>query len=539
MDSRDYEHQPVLLTEIPRLGDSTVVATTTVQTGDRVLAASGSVMKLAPGVIVNNAEAERVTFRGEPISMKRMVVTFTLRSDVRWSDGEPLTADDSVYAFELAADPSTPTSKHIVERTADYRAVGEHQVVWQSVPGFLDRAYTLTFWHPLPRHAWEGLSAAELLGTEISTREPLGWGPFALREWVSGDSITCERNPFYFRAVEGLPRVEEVTFRFIADPEALARHLLAGTCDVVTHEASAALDLSEVRASSEVQAITTQDSAWELLAFGISPATDYDRPDFFEDVRVRQAIAQCIDRQALASETLATDGRIWDSYLPPEHPAYPSSDGLTTWPYDPEAGRLLLAQVGWYDEDGDGVREAHGVPGIADGTPYQVTYKATDDPLRMRTATLLQAQLEACGIRVTLQTQPADVLFAPGPGGEIFGRRFDLAQFSWQTVTEPLCDAFLSSQIPDEGDWGKPNVAGFIDSAYDHACRRAMEALPGSERYAARHAAPQRIFSEQLPVLPLFQRQKTTLAGASVTGLSPNASQPSELWNLEQIDIQR
>ncbi len=543
MDSRDYEYQAVILTDIPRLGDSATVERTTLKAGDRVLAASGSVMKLAPGVSVRDAAGERITFRDEPISMKRMVVTFTLRSDIRWSDGEPLTADDSVYAFELAADSATPTDKHIVERTADYRAAGEHQVVWQSVPGFLDRGYYLNFWHPLPRHAWEGLSAAELLTAEASTRKPLGWGPFELREWVAGDSITLERNPFYFRAAEGLPHVDEVTFRFVADTETLTQQLLLGTCDLVTHEAISSLDLDATDASSAVKAVTTHDGSWELLAFGISPAGDYQRPDFFEDVRVRQAIAQCIDRKAVANEAFATGEPTLHSYLPPEHPVYGPTvqpfEGLTVWPYDPEAGKLLLAQAGWYDEDGDGIREAHGVPEIADGTPHRFSYKTTDDPLRLRTATLLQAQLEACGIEVTLQTQPADALFAPGPEGEIFGRRFDLAQFSWQATADPLCDAFLSSQIPGPGDWGKPNVAGFIDGAYDDACRQALEVLPGSKEYATRQAVPQRIFSERLPVLPLFQRQKTTLAGVAVTGLAPNPSQWSELWNIEQIDVQR
>jgi ABC-type oligopeptide transport system substrate-binding subunit len=97
----------------------------------------------------------------------------------------------------------------------------------------------------------------------------------------------------------------------------------------------------------------------------------------------------------------------------------------------------------------------------------------------------------------------------------------------------------LSSQIPGEGGWSRPNVAGFIDGEYDDACRAALEALPDTGDYVARHTEAQRIFSERLPVLPLFQRQKVTLARASVMGLAPNASQRSELWNLEQIDVFR
>jgi peptide/nickel transport system substrate-binding protein len=499
-------------------------------------------MTLAPGVIVEDAAGERKAFRGEPIRMQRMVVTFTLRSDVRWSDGEPLTADDSVYAFELTSDPATPSDKQIVERTKGYRAVDAHRVVWEGVPGFLDRGYALTFWHPLPRHAWQDLSAAELLTAPTSTRRPLGWGPFAVEAWRAGESLTLGRNPFYFRASEGLPRLDEITFRFINDGEQLADALLTGSCDVVTHEASAALSVDELATTAAVEGLTTEENAWELLAFGISPVVDYQRPDFFEDVRVRRGIAQCIDREALGEEAFPEGGRVLHSYLPPEHPAYGPSvtpdEPLARWPYDPEAGKLLLAEAGWYDEDGDGVREAHGVPGVAEGTAYLVTYKTTDNPLRLRTAGLIETQLEACGIGVSLETHPDGNLFAPGPAGDLFGRRFDLAQFSWQITAEPLCELFLSSQVPDEGRWGRPNVSGFIDGGYDDACRSALKRLPGSPDYAANHAVPQRIFSEQLPVVPLFQCQKTTLARAGVTGLAPNPSQWSELWNLEQIDIE-
>jgi peptide/nickel transport system substrate-binding protein len=470
--------------------------------------------------------------------MARMVVTFTLRSDLRWADGETLTADDSLYSFQLASDSNTPSDKHIVERTADYGALGTHQVVWRGVPGFLDRAYFLNFWHPLPRHAWGDLSAAELLTAPVSTREPLGWGPFAIREWTPGDHLTVERNPFYFRTAKGFPLLDEVTYRFIDDPGELTQALVAGTCDVVTHEVAGAVleALGEADISSGVEAFATQDAAWELLAFGISPAGA--RPDLFEDVRVRRAIAHCLDRQAMAGTLFATDGRVLDSYLPPEHPLY-AGEKLTTWQNDPEAGKHLLEQAGWYDEDGDGVREAHGIPGIADGTPFQATYHTTDDPLRIRAAELAQAYLKACGIQIDLQAMPAEVLFAPGPETVLFGRRFDLAQFSWQITPGPLCDLFLSSQIPGEGGWSRPNVAGFIDGEYDDACRAALEALPDTGDYVARHTEAQRIFSERLPVLPLFQRQKVTLARASVMGLAPNASQRSELWNLEQIDVFR
>ena len=553
LDSRHYGHQPVILTALPNLTDgSAAVGTVTVQTGDRVLAASGEVVELAPGVTVKGAAGQRVTFDGSPLPMPRLVVTFTLQPDLYWSDGALLTADDSVFSFELAADgstelaevPATPTdvgrlsiaaNKHIIERTADYRATDVRTVVWSGVPGFLDRAYPLNFWHPLPRHAWGHLSAAELLRADVSTRRPLGWGPFVLREWIPGDHITAARNPIYFRAPEGLPRLDEVVFRFIPDPATLAGELLAGRCDVVTHDAADAVRAA-LADQSQLEVLSTYDARWELLAFGISPAIGYERPDFLEDVRVRQAIALCIDRQAVASQVLDPPGRVVHSTLPPEHPFY-AGETLTTWGHDPAAGQALLAAAGWRDEDGDSVREAHDIPGIADGTPFQVTYHTTSDPLRVQTAQLIQSYLAECGVQVHVETVPPETLFAPGPEGILFGRRFDLAQFSWRAQPDPLCDLFLSSQIPDAGHWDRPNVAGFLDDEYDTACLSALEAPLDSDAYAAGHAEAQRIFSARLPALPLFQRPKVTLARGSVIGLSLDPTQGSELWNIEQLDL--
>ncbi len=540
LDSRNYGHQPVILAALPSLADgSASVQTITVQSGNRVLAASGQVVELTPGVTIQDATGARVTFDGVPVLMQQMLVTFSLRSDLYWSDGTPLTAEDSSFSFAIASDPATPVDKSIVERTASYHAADLRTVVWTSVPGFLDHAYQLNFWHPLPRHAWGHLSAVELLNADVSTRQPIGWGPFVLREWVAGDHITVARNPLYFRAPAGLPHLDEVVFRFISDPILLAQELAAGRCDVVTHDATDAVRAALPPAGesgAEIETFSAYDARWELLAFGISPAINYDRPDFFEDVRVRQAIALCIDRQTVATQILGTSGRIWHSYIPPEHPLY-AGDALNTWGYASTAGQTLLATAGWYDADGDSVREAHNIPGISDGTPFRVTYRTSDDPLRVQTAQLVQAYLAECGIGVSVETLPAETLFAPGPEGALFGRQFDLAQFSWRAASDPLCDLFTSSQMPAASQWHKPNVAGFLDDEYDTACLSALQAPPASAEYVAEHVRAQRIFSERLPVLPLFQRSKVTLASSSVVGLAPDPTQISELWNIEQLDL--
>jgi peptide/nickel transport system substrate-binding protein len=543
LDSRTYTHQPVILAGLPDLADGVgsvgphaAVETITVGAGERVLGANGQVVSLSPGVAVEDADGQRVAFDGTPVQMRRMVVTFTLQSGLAWSDGTPLAADDSVFSFELAADPATPTDKHVVERTAKYRAVDAQTVVWSGIPGYLDHFYYLNFWHPLPRHAWGHLSAAELLSADVSTRQPLGWGPFEIHEWVPGDHLAVARNPTYFRVPGGLPRLDGVVYRFIPDPIVLAQELVAGRCDVVTHDAAGGVRTALPDLHPEVRELSVFDAKWELLAFGISPNREYDRSDFFEDVRVRQGIALCIDRQALAEQVVGAMGRVLDSYVPPEHPFY-AGERVATWAHDPAAGQALLASAGWYDDDGDGVCEAHGIPGIVEGTLFQVNYQTTDDPLRMQTAQAVQTYLAGCGIQTSVDIVASDAFFAPGPEGSLFGRRFDLAQFSWRATSDPLCDLFLSSQMPDADRWDRPNVTGFLDDEYDTACLAALQALPDSGEYEASQAEAQHVFSERLPALPLFQRSKVTFVRTTVIGLAPNSTQVSELWNVEQLDL--
>jgi peptide/nickel transport system substrate-binding protein len=552
LDSRGYTYQPVILTALPSLAEGqATIETVIVQSGERVLATDGTAVTLAPGVVVRDIAGKRLTFDGTPIPMARMVVTFTLQADVYWSDGTPLTADDSVFSFELAAAlaadqeananagrSSAAIAGLVIERTASYRATDARTLVWSGVPGFLDHAYYLNFWHPLPRHAWGNLSTTELFTADVSTQKPIGWGPFIIDKWIPGDYITLVRNPIYFRAPQGLPRLDIVTFRFIPDSATLAEELMSGNCDIVTHEAAEAVRAAlPEQPPPDVEPLPIHDTRWELLAFGISPNPNYDRPDFFEDIRVRQAIALCVDRQEIVQQVLGSSGRVLDSILPPEHPLY-GGDELTTWGYASSAGQTLLATAGWYDEDGDGVRESHNIPGITDGTPFQVTYHTTSDPLRVQTAQLVQVHLSACGIQVAVETLPIEALFAPGPEGVLFGRRFDLAQFSWHATPDPLCDLFSSIQIPDTGHWYRPNVVGFLDDEYDTACNSALQALPGSEGYGAGHSEAQRIFAERLPILPLYQRLRITLARTTVIGLAPDSTQVSELWNIEQLDIQ-
>jgi peptide/nickel transport system substrate-binding protein len=551
IDTNGFTPQPVILTGLPNEADGSMAGQPVeVKAGDEVIDSNGELTVLQAGSRVRPAGclSDQCALEWDgtsPLQMDQLTLRYTLLEGLTWSDGAPLTAADSLYAFNLSADPATPVTKRAVDRTRAYRAVDERTVEWVGKPGFRPDPMGAYFWSPLPEHAWGQLPAAELLTAETSSRRPLGWGPYVIQEWVQGDHITLARNESYFRRAEGLPYFDTLVYRFVGEtPDSTLNAVLAGECDIVDQTALLETQLPRVQelvTRGLIQAVVGQGPEWEHMDFGIRPAT-YDtaagntaglRPDFFSDARVRQAFALCADRAQLVQTLFGAFGQVANSFLPPSHPNY-IKEG-PQYAYDPAAGQALLDEAGWIDNDNDPatVRVSAGVAGVPEGTPLVVEYLTTDAPQRKAAAQALALSLMSCGIGVTPRSVTTAELYAPGPDGPLFGRKFDLAQFAWQAGSSSPCFLYTSEQVPSaENDWLTVNVTGYSNAEYDAACARALEA----PRDDAFQQQAQRLFIEQLPVVPLYYHLKLLAARPDLCGLSLDVSARSELWNLEQLD---
>lgn len=566
IDTRNFGYQPVILEKIPSLadGDATLEAVT-VGEGDLVVDAQGSIVRLRDGIVVRPsgcyADDCAVTFTtgdaGEngqestavdTVTMEQLRVDFTLLPDLTWSDGEPLAAQDSVFSYELALDAQIPPRRRTgsqglaperlvdpVPRTALYSAVDERTVRWVGLPGYLDPYYKGNFFVPLPEHVLGDLSLEELQEAEVSARLPMGWGPYVLAEWEPGRQIVAERNPNYFRQGPETPYFDQVVFRFAGDDdESLLEDVATGQCDLLTDEA---LGTEWQRYQEEGLTLhTTPGTVWEHLDFGIDPAPAYSwRPDFFEDARVRQAVAHCVDRQALMETMMAGRSVVPDAYIPPSHPLYAQAD-LTSYPYDPEEGRRLIREAGWRDTNGDGVAEAYGIEGLEDGTRLIVAFATTTSQLRRQVAEAVAADLAQCGfqVNVTAEPLPPQVFFNPDVSSPIFGRAFDLTAFAWFADALPPCHLYTTEAIPDAASgWSGFNISGFSNEEYDAACAQATNTIPGMDRYLSGHLDALRIFNRELPAIPLFVHLRAAVSGSDIEGMELDPSHPALTWNIE------
>lgn len=552
-DVVNFDFSPVILESKPTLAAGDVLLEPIqVQPGSPVVDASGNLAQLGEGTQVLpagcNDPACAVAFTGTaPVQMDQMVVRFKLRPGLTWSDGAPLTADDSIYSYEVARALYPNARAELIDRTQSYQALDAQTVEWRGLPGYRDPAYPAIFFTPLPRHAWGDIPAAELVANEQAGRAPLGWGAYIIQEWTAGDHITLSKNPAYFRAGEGLPAFEQLVFRFVPDRDQALAALLAGECDLLdetTHLEIQGAQLLELQAGGKAAVFFQPAAAWEHADFGIAP---YNTPEnggplpLFGIKETRQAIALCTDRQRMAAELFFGQSVVPNSYIPTSHPL--SNPDARTYAFDPTSGAALLEATGWLDADGNPAtpRTAQGVSGVPDGTALEFTFLTTNEDEKQRLAAILQESLAACGVKVNLSPQPVETLFAPGPEGALFGRNFSLAQFGWVSSLQPACSLYTSQEIPGPypqypRGWGGANVSGYSNPDFDRACQQARLTLPEMPEHRLAHFAAQAIFTEDLPALPLYQRLKLAAARPDFCGLAIDASTESALWNLESLD---
>jgi len=550
VDDRSFGYQATITTKLPSLEDGDAeINMVTVSAGDTVVDAGGDPVELADGVIIKTDGCRSsdcaTEYAGGDVQMEQMAVTFTLLDNLVWSDGEAVTASDSVFSFDLAKDPDTPNpSRYTEDRTASYEAPDDLTIVWTGLPGYIDSAYFTNIWVPLPEHVLGEMTAAEIVESEEASRTPIGYGPFTVEEWVSGDHITVVKNDNYFRADEDLPKVDKVVYRFIGEePNPAIAALLAGECDILTQDVGLedqAELLIELEEQGQLIPTFVTGTVWEHVDFGINPVDDYasTRPDFFEDVEMRQAIAMCLDRQTVVDEILLGKSVVIDSYIPEEHPEYNAD--VAKYEYDPQAAMAMLDSLGWTDEDGDGIRECNGcdVDGADDGTPLSFKWGSTTAPMRVNAMLIFQANLAECGVEIVLDNIPSTEWFADGPEGPLFGRHFDMGEFAWLTGVEPPCALYLTSEWPSEDSgWAGQNNPGYTNPDFDEACNAALQSLPGTPEYSQYHKEAQRIFAEDLPVVPLYLRTKLAAYRPQVEGFIMDTTCNTEMWNIEEFDI--
>ena len=284
-----------------------------------------------------------------------MRTIWTLRSDVRWHDGQPLTAHDVAFAYQVYTDRGvtimeTASPENLMSGVVarDDRTI---EVNWKQLyyragqPTSGDLA-------PLPRHRLEELfNSGDRQAFNNSTfwgsaEEYIGVGPYRMSKREPGISITLSANPDFFL---GKPRIDMVEMTHTADTNAAVARLLAGDIDFAEHRlilVEQAMILQEQWKSTNGGRIFTTPT--ETVVMGFQQRDVPGHQGALKDRRVRQALTHAIDRDALAGVGMAGFGTTADTNVFREQSIFARADSaVTKYPYDIRRTEQLLNEAGW------------------------------------------------------------------------------------------------------------------------------------------------------------------------------------------------
>lgn len=448
--------------------------------------------------------------------VQQLSVVYRWNPQLTWSDGTPVTADDSVFAYELAQRANlgqeAASKLALLER---YEKVDAHTTRAVLKPDFTDPAYPTMYWTPLPRHLLAARDSAALRGGDFAIM-PLGYGPYAVERRDQG-SLRLTRNPHYTGPAGPF---ESVTIIFRDNPDLLRTSVSGGSLDLALLDQPAPEMLAATRADADAGALqvsAVSSPVWEHLTFNLDVVA-------LQEIRVRRAVAHAINREALAADLFGGYSTVLDSWIVPGQWAAAPADQLTRYPYDPDEARRLLDEAGVVDTNADGLREVAGEP----LTLNLVTTQSS--PLRLAVADRIRDDLAAVGVGMSLQEVPTAGLYSQD--GPLFRRTFQLALFAWIAGPDPRgWERWSCAGVPNESnDWTGNNFPGWCFFEADRAIRIATTSLSREERAEA-YLRQQQLFTQELPVLPLFQRVDLTLVSPTLTGVQADPTAPVT-WNI-------
>ena len=459
--------------------------------------------------------------------MLQTVITFRLKDDLFWNDGTPLTAEDSVYSMSVNGMKGINASKRIYNLTESYTALDEHTVEWRGLPGYQPDDPSDVFWSPLPGHVMKGMSVEDILSSEQINQSPLGWGAWQITSWNKGNEIIADRNPYYSK--EAAPFFDRIVYKFYGragDNSLEALH--SGTCDIIDTSVDLGADLEpileDVDKGKETIYIRPEMTRQELV-FNLEPAVQQWVISPLTVLELRTVIAQGINRNAINRQVFYGQSEIPVDFYPAEHINHNAE--LEMIEYDPEAAKEALDAMGWTvsEDDPDGTRIATKVPGVMYGTKLSFKLTYADNAFSRKTAAMIEEDLAEIGI--LLETEPLSLgeLYAQGPEGVTFGRKFDTVMFAWAAGNDP-CAIYLSDQIPNEiNHWVGTNVGSYRNEDFDQACL-----LPEFS-----DLDPRQIYAEELPAIPLYFNISVAVSANNICGISDTIGSRSILWNVEQF----
>ncbi|HSR20237.1 MAG TPA: peptide ABC transporter substrate-binding protein [Anaerolineales bacterium] len=353
-----------------------------------------------------------------------MDVTWKIRDDIFWSDGEQLTVDDIIFTWNAFADPDLGAWTDGQDYTDSVEKIDDFtfKVYYNTVYTAYQTQFGGENFFVYPEHYCDASQGVYEWDCEA---EPLSSGPYVLEEFVTNDHLTFAKNPNYFE--EGKPAIDQVIVKIV--PEQSVRRTMMMEGDADHHMWPPDAIQNEYEAASNVTLQVSPTDRWVMrlfmnqAAFGSTDPVETPHP-FFSDLRVRQAVRMAVDVDTIINDIFLGHGHpVWTEFF---RPPYNVCD-IPRPDFDPEGAKALLEEAGWIDTDNDGVRECRSCPNANEGDRMEFEfgiYSEYGEELELAQQYVAE-NLSDIGMKATLLSVEGAVLWDTESGPEIMGR-FDM-----------------------------------------------------------------------------------------------------------------
>jgi peptide/nickel transport system substrate-binding protein len=413
--------------------------------------------------------------RSWTIADDRLTYTFKLRDDLKWSDGQPLTSADYKFAYDQAVKPENkyPYISNL-ELIDNYEAPDPRTLVIKMndpiVVG-LEAAEAIT---PLPKHIWEKLDWTDPTKNPEIMAPTVSSGPFKLLEWKKDDHATFVANDFYYR---GRPNLDSYTVRVVPSSEIAFQMLKSGEVDYTTITPDQYAD-AKAQPNLAMYEYWPARAAWSYIGFNL-------RRPLLQDVAVRHALAQSVDRVAIAAKIQNDLAQPNASIFPPT--SWVHNPNVPKWDYDPAKARAELDAAGW-KVGPDGMRQVDGKP-----VKLQILFGPNTNKTREKVATVLQQWLRDVGVDSEIQSLEWGAYLATLKQ-EPFD--YDLYLGAWSATIEPhwMNQIWLEESIPDL------NAGAYVNKKVEELFAEAVKEFDLDKRKAL-YGQIQQIIAEDSPLI--------------------------------------
>ncbi|BCM24959.1 peptide-binding protein [Methyloradius palustris] len=423
-----------------------------------------------------NLELQGELAQSWQVSADQKTISFTLKPNLKWSDGKPLTSADVLFTWKLVTDEHTRTPYG-----ADYKLVSKAET-----PDA--QTFRVTYSQPYAPalDSWAGLQILpehllkdQDINTTAFARNPVGSHYYKLESWRNGERISLVRNPL---ATQGQAKIDHLVTRFIPDVASQFLELLADNIDVMNLNPIqyARIFPSRPDLTKKIALYKELGNNYTYMGFNLK-----HKP--FDDVRVRKAINYAIDKQEIIDGVLLGLGEpVSSPYKPGTRWSNPD---LHPYPYDPKKSLELLHDAGFVDHDGDGILDR-------DGKPLAFEILTNQNKQREMSAVLIQRRLKEIGIDAKIRS----LEWASFVGRFIKTGDFDVVVLGWGLSLDP--DQFniwhSSQQAP-----GKFNFIGYSNPEVDKLLEQGRTELNTEKRTEIYHEFAKVLYDDS-PIVYLF-----------------------------------